>query len=47
MRYQKLNLFSDSEFKPLVDVPRQVFAEMVEFLKNQNQLKRNQFVLIL
>ncbi|NHC03164.1 IS5/IS1182 family transposase, partial [Acinetobacter sp. 187] len=28
MRYQKLNHFSDSEFKRLVGVPRQVFTEM-------------------
>ncbi|TSH68871.1 IS5/IS1182 family transposase, partial [Acinetobacter sp. RF15A] len=28
MRYQKLNRFSDSDFKRLVGVPRQVFTEM-------------------
>ncbi|MGB8483241.1 MAG: IS5/IS1182 family transposase, partial [Acinetobacter bohemicus] len=28
MRYQKLNRFSDSEFKRLVGVPRPVFTEM-------------------
>ena len=33
MRYQKLNRFSDSEFKRLVGVPRQVFTEMVEVLE--------------
>jgi len=32
MRYQKLNRFSDSEFKRLVGVPRQVFTEMVEVM---------------
>ncbi|MCH4249061.1 MAG: IS5/IS1182 family transposase, partial [Acinetobacter populi] len=28
MRYQKLNRFSDSQFKRLVGVPRQIFTEM-------------------
>ncbi|MEB6565184.1 IS5/IS1182 family transposase, partial [Acinetobacter towneri] len=28
MKYQKLNRFSDSEFKRLVGVPRPVFSEM-------------------
>jgi hypothetical protein len=41
MKYQKLNRFSDSEFKRLVGVPRPVFSEMVEVLKEAESLKRN------
>ena len=41
MRYQKLNRFSDSEFKRLVGVPRQVFTEMVEVLEKAESLKKN------
>ena len=40
MRYQKLNRFSDSEFKRLVGVPRQVFTEMVEVLEKAESLKK-------
>lgn len=40
MRYQKLNHFSDSEFKRLVGVPRQVFTEMVEVLAKAESLKK-------
>jgi hypothetical protein len=47
MRYQKLNRFSDSEFKRLVGVPRPVFTEMVDVLEKAESLKRNQVVLIL
>ncbi len=38
MKYQKLNRFSDSEFKRLVGVPRPVFSEMVEVLKEAESL---------
>ena len=40
MRYQKLNRFSDSEFKRLVGVPRHVFTEMVEVLEKAESLKK-------
>ena len=40
MRYQKLNRFSDSEFKRLVGVPRPVFTEMVEVLEKAESLKK-------
>ncbi|WP_074383714.1 transposase family protein [Acinetobacter pseudolwoffii] len=40
MKYQKLNRFSDSEFKRLVGVPRPVFSEMVEVLKEAESLKK-------
>ena len=40
MRYQKLNSFSDSEFKRLVGVPRPVFTEMVEVLEKAESLKK-------
>ena len=40
MRYHKLNRFSDSEFKRLVGVPRQVFTEMVEVLEKAESLKK-------
>ena len=40
MRYQKLNRFSDSEFKRLVGVPRLVFTEMVEVLEKAESLKK-------
>ncbi|WP_434082667.1 hypothetical protein [Acinetobacter pittii] len=40
MRYEKLNRFSDSEFKRLVGVPRQVFTEMVEVLEKAKSLKK-------
>ena len=40
MRYQKLNRFSDSEFKRLVGVPRHVFNEMVEVLEKAESLKK-------
>ena len=40
MKYQKLNRFSDSEFKRLVAVPRPVFSEMVEVLKDAESLKK-------
>ncbi len=33
MRYEKLNRFSDSEFKRLVGVPRPVFTEVVDVLE--------------
>ncbi len=39
MRYQKLNRFSDSEFQRLVGVPRPVFSEMIEVLKEVESLK--------
>lgn len=39
MRYEKLNRFSDSEFKRLVGVPRPVFTEVVDVLEKQNHLK--------
>ncbi|NHB65503.1 hypothetical protein G5T41_00275 [Acinetobacter sp. GFQ9D192M] len=40
MKYQKLNRFSDSEFQRLVGVPRAVFSEMVEVLKEAESLKK-------
>ncbi len=40
MRYQKLNRFSDSEFQRLVGVPRPVFSEMIEVLKEVESLKK-------
>ena len=40
MKYQKLNRFSDSEFKRLVGVPRQVFTEMVEVLEAESLKKK-------
>lgn len=40
MRYQKLNRFSDSEFKRLVGVPRLVFTEMGEVLEKAESLKK-------
>ena len=40
MKYQKLNRFSYSEFKRLVGVPRAVFSEMVEVLKEAESLKK-------
>ena len=40
MRYQKLNRFSDSEFKRLVGVPRPVFTEMVDVLEKAESLKK-------
>ena len=40
MKYQKLNRFSDSEFKRLVAVPQPVFSEMVEVLKDAESLKK-------
>ena len=40
MRYEKLNRFSDSEFKRLVGVPRPVFTEMVDVLKKAESLKK-------
>ena len=40
MKYQKLNRFSDSEFQRLVGVPRPVFSEMVEVLKEAESLKK-------
>ena len=40
MKYQKLNRFSDSEFKRLVGVPRHVFTEMVEVLEKAESLKK-------
>ena len=40
MRYQKLNRFSDSEFKRLVGVPRQVFTEMIKILEKAESLKK-------
>ncbi len=40
MRYQKLNRFSDSEFKRLVGVTRPVFGEMVKVLKELELLKK-------
>ncbi len=39
MRYQKLNRFSDSEFQRLL-VPRPVFSEMIEVLKEVESLKK-------
>jgi hypothetical protein len=47
MKYQKLKRFSDSEFKRLVAVPRQVFTEMVEVLEKAESLKKKSGVLIL
>ncbi|MFX1825102.1 IS5 family transposase [Acinetobacter sp. AS5] len=40
MKYQKLNRFSDSEFQRLVGVPRAVFSEIVEVLKEAESLKK-------
>ncbi len=40
MRYHKLNRFSDSEFQRLVGVPRPVFSEMIEVLKEVESLKK-------
>ena len=40
MKYQKLNRFSDSEFKRLVGVTRPVFGEMVKVLKELELLKK-------
>ncbi len=40
MRYQKLNRFSDSEFKRLVGVPRPVFIEMVDVLEKAESFKK-------
>ena len=40
MIYQKLNRFSDSEFKRLVGVTRPVFCEMVKVLKEVELLKK-------
>ena len=40
MRYEKLNRFSDSEFKRLVGVPRAVFSEMVEVLEKAESLTK-------
>lgn len=40
MRYEKLNRFSDSEFKRLVGVPRPVFTEVVDVLEKAESLKK-------
>jgi hypothetical protein len=45
MKYQKLNHFSDSEFKRLVGVPHK-FLLKLDVLEKQNHSKRNQAVLI-
>ena len=43
----EIKSFSDSEFQRLVGVPRPVFSEMIEVLKEVESLKRNLGVLIL
>lgn len=40
MKYEQLIRYSDSEFKRLVGVPRQLFSEMVEVIRDAEKLKR-------
>lgn len=40
MRYKKLSRYTDSEFKRLVGVPRDLFTEMVDVLKEAESKKK-------